>query len=49
MNDYLKVPLVNAIGGSWIAARKQIADGDWDAITRQSAQAVAKLKELSDG
>jgi 2-dehydro-3-deoxyphosphogluconate aldolase/(4S)-4-hydroxy-2-oxoglutarate aldolase len=31
--DYLKLPIVAAIGGSWIADKKTIADKNWAQIT----------------
>ncbi len=39
--DFLALPNVDCIGGSWLAPRTLIASGDWDAITalaRQTAQ-----------
>ncbi len=41
MNDYLALPSVAAIGGSWLATKQQIADRDWAAITRQVEDALA--------
>lgn len=46
MGDYLAVPLVNAIGGSWIATRQQIAKGDWDSIANQARQATSRLEAV---
>ena len=42
MMDYLSLPIVAAIGGSWLATKKQIADKDWATITRQAKEALAK-------
>jgi 2-keto-3-deoxy-6-phosphogluconate aldolase len=36
--------VVSAIGGSWLATQKQIADKQWDVITAQVKAAVAKAK-----
>jgi 2-dehydro-3-deoxyphosphogluconate aldolase/(4S)-4-hydroxy-2-oxoglutarate aldolase len=44
MNDWLSLPMVSAIGGSWLATQKQIADKQWDIITAQVKAAVAKAK-----
>lgn len=44
MNDYLCLPIVAAIGGSWIATKQQIADKDWNTITANVKQAIAKAK-----
>jgi 2-dehydro-3-deoxyphosphogluconate aldolase/(4S)-4-hydroxy-2-oxoglutarate aldolase len=38
---YLASPAVFAVSGSWMASRAVIAAGDWDAITRLSADAIA--------
>lgn len=46
MADYLKSPLVAAVGGSWIARRDVIAAGDWDAIERQARQAVDVVEQV---
>jgi 2-dehydro-3-deoxyphosphogluconate aldolase/(4S)-4-hydroxy-2-oxoglutarate aldolase len=46
VNDYLALPSVSCIGGSWLAARQQIADKQWDEITAQAKAAVEKAKEL---
>jgi 2-dehydro-3-deoxyphosphogluconate aldolase/(4S)-4-hydroxy-2-oxoglutarate aldolase len=38
---YLALPMVAAVGGSWIAERKLIADRQWAAITALASEAVA--------
>jgi 2-dehydro-3-deoxyphosphogluconate aldolase / (4S)-4-hydroxy-2-oxoglutarate aldolase len=38
---YLALPIVAAIGGSWIAERKLIVEHQWSAITSLAAEAVA--------
>ncbi len=43
MNDWLALPMVSAIGGSWLATQKQIADGEWNKITGQVKEALAKV------
>lgn len=35
MNDYLALPVVNSVGGSWLASRQQIQHGQWQQITDQ--------------
>ncbi|MGA0369190.1 MAG: bifunctional 4-hydroxy-2-oxoglutarate aldolase/2-dehydro-3-deoxy-phosphogluconate aldolase [Kiritimatiellia bacterium] len=40
MRDYLSLPQVFAIGGSWIATRQQIAEKDWAGITAQARMAM---------
>ena len=46
MNDYLALPIVSAIGGSWIATKQQIADKQWGVITKQVAEALEKAATL---
>ncbi len=40
MADYLAVPTVATLGGTWIATKQQIANKDWAAITRQAREAM---------
>ena len=47
MNDYLSLPTVSAIGGSWLATKQQIADKQWSVITRQVKDALAKAAEVA--
>ena len=46
MNDYLSLPVVSAIGGSWLATQKQIAAKEWSAITAQVKAALTKAREV---
>ena len=43
--DYLALPSVLAIGGSWMVERALIAAGRWDEITTRSAEAVRLVAE----
>ncbi len=45
MNDYLSLPVVSAVGGSWLATRQQIADKQWGIITEQVRAARARAGE----
>ncbi len=45
MNDYLAIPEVFAIGGSWLATKAQIANKDWSTITAQVKEALAKAEQ----
>ncbi len=45
MNDYLSLPIVSAIGGSWLATQHQIADKQWAVITQQVKDAMSKAAE----
>jgi 2-dehydro-3-deoxyphosphogluconate aldolase/(4S)-4-hydroxy-2-oxoglutarate aldolase len=40
MAEYLALPIVAAIGGSWLCDRKLIAERKWSAITALTAEAV---------
>jgi 2-dehydro-3-deoxyphosphogluconate aldolase/(4S)-4-hydroxy-2-oxoglutarate aldolase len=40
LSNYLAVPQVAAIGGSWMAERKLVAEKSWDKITALTAEAV---------
>lgn len=39
--DYLALPNVAAVGGSWMVSQKLVSDGAFDEITRLSREAVA--------
>lgn len=39
--DYLRVPLVAAVGGSWLGERALVAAGRWDEITALTRRALA--------
>jgi 2-dehydro-3-deoxyphosphogluconate aldolase/(4S)-4-hydroxy-2-oxoglutarate aldolase len=41
MMDYLALATVTSVGGSWVATKQQIANGEWDLIARQSAESMA--------
>ncbi len=43
MNEYLSLPIVSNVGGSWLATKQQIADKQWSAITEQAKAALAKI------
>lgn len=38
--NYLAIPQVAAVGGSWMAERKLVADKSWDKITALTAEAI---------
>ncbi len=47
MLDYLSMPVVSAIGGSWLATKQQIANKQWSTITSQVKDALAKAATLA--
>jgi len=44
MLDYLKLPMVHAVAGSWLATSKMISSGSFSEITRLAAEAVATVQ-----
>lgn len=44
--DWLALPQVRAVGGTWIASRDAIAAGDWRGIAGKAREAVARVAEL---
>ena len=40
LSDWLREPSVAAVGGTWIASRGMIRDGDWSGIRRSAEEAV---------
>jgi 2-dehydro-3-deoxyphosphogluconate aldolase/(4S)-4-hydroxy-2-oxoglutarate aldolase len=49
MADWLSIPEVRAVGGTWIATRADIAAGNWDKITANARAAVEKIATLRGG
>ena len=47
MRDYLTLPTVAAIGGSWLAARPLMVNQDWAGITARTRKALALAAEAS--
>lgn len=46
MADWLKVPGVSAVGGTWIARTEDIREGRWDQISANAREAVAAVAKL---
>lgn len=44
--DWLSIPEVRAVGGTWIATRGDIAAGNWDRITANARAAVAAVARI---
>lgn len=40
LNDYLNLPVVAAVGGSWMVDKKLVNEGKWGEITRLTKQAL---------
>lgn len=43
MNDYLDLPIVSNIGGTWLATKQQVAEKQWGVITQQVKNALARI------
>ena len=46
LGDWLAIPQVRAVGGTWIASRSDIAAGRWQVIRDNAAAAVAKVAQI---
>lgn len=49
LGDWLALPEVRAVGGTWIATRADIAAGNWGKITDNARAAVKRVAELRAG
>lgn len=48
MADYLALPNVVAVGGSWLAPLADIVSGNWDAITARARRAMQRTGQNPD-
>ena len=48
MGEFLRLPVVAAIGGSWMVDRKLISSGAWTEITDLTKEAIAEAATASD-
>lgn len=46
MGEYLRSPLIHAVGGSWLCAKKDISEGNFDKITALCAEARKTASEI---
>ena len=46
LGEYLSIPAVAAVGGSWMVPRERIRAGDFDEVRRLTAQAVALAQQV---
>jgi 2-dehydro-3-deoxyphosphogluconate aldolase/(4S)-4-hydroxy-2-oxoglutarate aldolase len=47
LGDYLRLPNVVCVGGSWVAPRDAVTAGDWARITRLASEAVAAASQIT--
>lgn len=47
LSDYLSLPMVHACGGSWVAKKQLIADGDFEQISALAAEAAALVGQIN--
>ena len=48
LKEYLEAPFVHAVGGSWLCPKKEIAAGNFDAVTalcREASEIVREVRE----
>jgi 2-dehydro-3-deoxyphosphogluconate aldolase/(4S)-4-hydroxy-2-oxoglutarate aldolase len=45
MTDYLVIPAVPAVSGSWMVAENLLGAGRWDEVTSRSTAAVAAARQ----
>ncbi len=48
MADYLRLPMVHAVAGSWLATSKMIAGGAFEGITRLANEAVSIVQQVRE-
>lgn len=48
MRDWLRLPAVAAVGGTWIATREDIASDNFAGITRKAREAVALAAQIRE-
>ena len=48
LEDWLSMPQVRAVGGTWIATQADIAEGNWRAITQNARLAVARVARIRE-
>jgi 2-dehydro-3-deoxyphosphogluconate aldolase/(4S)-4-hydroxy-2-oxoglutarate aldolase len=46
LEEYLKLPQVIVVGGTWIATKEMISAGKWDEIRKNAAEAAALVKRV---
>jgi len=46
LDQWLSMSVVRAVGGTWIATKADIANGDWTAITKKAKAAVDRASEI---
>lgn len=49
LGDWLSMPQVRAVGGTWIATQADISAANWSAITRKAREAVARVAQIRGG
>lgn len=49
LSDWLTMPEVRAVGGTWIASKADIAAGNWTSITQNARQAVERVADIRAG
>jgi len=45
MSDWLCIPFISAVGGTWIARPEDMRNGEWTAVTDKARAAVARVRD----
>lgn len=48
IGDWLSLPQIAAVGGTWIARKDDIGEGRWKEISDKARRAVARAREIRD-
>jgi 2-dehydro-3-deoxyphosphogluconate aldolase/(4S)-4-hydroxy-2-oxoglutarate aldolase len=46
LGDYLSLPMVHAVGGSWMVKKQLIAAGEFEQITDLAREAIAAVRQI---
>jgi len=46
LDQWLSMPTVRAVGGTWIATKADIANGDWAQITEKAKMSVDRAAKI---
>ncbi len=49
LGDYLEVPAIFAVGGSWMVEGKLLAEGQFEQVTKLTAEAVSIVRQVRPG
>lgn len=47
LGDYLRLPNVDVVGGSWVAPKAALANGNWDELTALAKNAISAAQSVT--